>query len=307
MITSFFSKSKPINFLIIFIITLLAFILIKIKYVNDLLNIAFFIKQAFIFFICYSSILILNFIISRNNLTKKSSYAVLLYSLFLATFPQSMLNIQVIFANFFVLLALRRIISLRSQINVKKKLFDASVWIAIAALFYFPTILFFVLVISSLLLYTENKIKNWIIPFVGLATVFVITISYSIVIYNDFFEAIKLPSNFSFNYSAYNTKQYLIAITILMSFGIWSSIFYIVNIKKKKKRFRSAFVIIFIAVLVGFSITIISPKKDGSEFIFLFAPLSIIMANYIETIEEKWFKEIFMLIIIALPVVILVL
>jgi len=307
MIASIFSKSKPINFLIVFLITLSAFILVKMKLANGPINIVYFLKQALIFFICYGSILVFNFIINRNSLTQKNNYAVLLYCLFLATLPQVMLNTHIVFANLFVLLALRRIISLRSQSNVKKKLLDASVWIAIATLFYFWAIIFFALILAALLLYTENKIKNWIIPFVGLAVVFIISIGYSIIVYDDFFEGITFSVSYSFNYDSYNTKQFLIAITILTSFSIWSSIFYIVNIKKKKKRFRPAFFTVFIAAILAFVIGFISSKKDGSEFIFLFAPISIIIANYIETIEEQWFKEIFLLILIALPIVVLIL
>jgi len=307
MIASIFSKSKPINFLIVFLITFSTFILIKIKMGNGQLNTAYFFKQTLVFFICYGSILVLNFIIGRNSLTQKNSYAILLYTLFLVTFPQIMLNSYIVFANFFVLLALRRIISLRSQTNIKKKLFDASFWIAIASLFYFWAILFFVLILASLILYTENKIKNWIIPFVGLAIVFIITISYSIIVYDTFFEAINTSIDFSLNYSSYNNLQFLIAITIFISFGLWSSVFYVINIKKKKKRFKYAFVTIFIALVVACLITFISPKKDGSEFIFMFAPLAIIIANYIETIEDKWFKELFLLVLIALPVLVLVL
>ena len=73
---------------------------------------------------------------------------------------------------FLYLLGYRRIISLRSQINVNKKLFDAAFWIAIAAYFIFGLYCFLLLIIITLLLYTDNNIKHWLIPFTGLLTVF---------------------------------------------------------------------------------------------------------------------------------------
>ena len=46
MITSIFSKSKPINFLIVFVFTFLAFIIVKYKYVQLPVSTMFIAEQA---------------------------------------------------------------------------------------------------------------------------------------------------------------------------------------------------------------------------------------------------------------------
>jgi hypothetical protein len=92
-----------------------------------------------------------------------------------------------------------------------------------------------------------------------------------------------------------------------LSFGAWSSIFYLNNIKKKKKAFRASFKIIIIAAIIAFLIVIQTPNKNGSEFLFLFAPLAIIITNYIEIIQEKWFKEAFVLVLVIAPFFLLLL
>ena len=74
MITSIFSKSKPINFIIVFFITLLAFVVARIKLINETITLGFVLKQTVLFFIAYASILLLNFIVSKNNLTKKNNH-----------------------------------------------------------------------------------------------------------------------------------------------------------------------------------------------------------------------------------------
>lgn len=308
MITSIFSKSKPINFIIVFFVTLLAFITARITGFTDVeISGLYIFKQVILFFLCYTSILLLNFIVSKNSLSKNTNYEILLFSLFLLALPQTTINTNILFSNFFVLLGLRRIISLRSQINVNKKLFDAAFWIAIAALFYFWAILFFVLIIVSLMLYTDNKINHWVIPFIAVATVFVIAISVSIVFNNTYFDSFKSLPEVSFDYNNYNSLSYLIAITVLFSFGIWSSLFYIKSIKQKKKAFRASFNSILVAILLSFLIIIIAPQKSGSKFLFMFAPLSIIITNYIEIIEEKWFKEVFLSVLIVMPFILLML
>ena len=94
---------------------------------------------------------------------------------------------------------------------------------------------------------------------------------------------------------------------MLLSFGLWASIFYLKDISKKMKTFRPAYKVVFIAFIIAGIIVVIAPKKDGSEFLFLFAPLSIIISNYIETIEEKWFRTLFTLLLFLIPFVLLIL
>ena len=122
-------------------------------------------------------------------------------------FPQTTLDKDILFANFFVLLGLRRVLSLRTPNHTKNKLFDAAFWFGIAALFYFWSILFFVLIFITLLLYTDNRIKNWIIPFVGLITVFVLFTSISIILYDDFFGLFNTSPAVSYNYNNYDTAS----------------------------------------------------------------------------------------------------
>lgn len=307
MLTSFFNKSKPTNFIIVFVVTILAFVIARKSVIIEGVFVEFLLKQLVLIALALSSILLLNFITSKNSLTHKSNFEVLLYSLFLLSITQTTINSNILIANFFVLLALRRIISLHTQKDVKKKLFDAAFWIGVAALFYFWSILFFALVILSLVLYTDNNLRHWILPFLGMLTVFLITCTVSIILKDNYFEVFNFPPEVSYDFSNYNSAKYLIAITVLLSFGIWSSFFYLRNIKKKKKVYRASFKAIVIAALIGFLIVIQAPNKNGSEFLFLFAPLSIIVASYIEIIQEKWFKEVFLSVLIIMPFVLLML
>ena len=156
MITSILSKSKLINFIIAFFITLLAFILANLKEVKQPIHISYVLSIVLLFFTSYISVLILNFIVTKNKLTQNNNYEVLLYSLFLLLIPMSLHDNNIIFSNFFVLLGFRRLISIQSEKNVNIKLFDSVFWFAIASLFYFWAILFFLLIILTLLIYANN-------------------------------------------------------------------------------------------------------------------------------------------------------
>lgn len=307
MITSIFSKSKPINFLIVSFITFLAFFVAIYRFNQTAFSALYALKLVGVFLCCYLSILLTDFIVNKNYLTQKSNYDILLFSLFLLVFPKVFLHIDIIISNLLVLLALRRLLSLRSQKEVIKKLFDAAFLIGLASVIYFWSILFFIIVFASLFFYSRSKIEYWFVPLLGFVAVILISVAGAIIFYDNFFLIINSYPGVSFNFSNYNSPQFIVGITLLFSFGIWSSMYYLRSLKKKKKVFRSTYKIVFIMWLVASIVLFIAPQKDGSEFLFILAPISIIIANYTETIKEKWFKELFLFIIILTPFILLML
>ena len=307
MISNFFSKSKPIHYIVVSIMLLVVFVLVKFKILVENFNTITMLKQAGLFLVCLMSVFVFDFLVTRNGLTKKNSYNIVLYVLFFAILPPTVLNSQILVANFFVLLALRRLISLRSQKAIKKKLFDAAFWIAVASIFYFWSLVFFMLIFAALLVYAILDLKNYIIPFVGIATVAVIVISYLIIRDIDVLNFAYSLFDFSFDFSALNTRQIIVGSTILLSFGLWALFYYIKNIRSQMKSYRPSFKLVILTAILGLFIVGVAPSKNGSEFLFLFAPLSIIMTNYLEVISEKWFKETLLWVIVLTPIALLLL
>lgn len=307
MISNFFSKSKPINYIVVSIILVLVFVTAKYRIFSEQVDVVIVSKQIGVFLLCLGSVFVFDFFVSRNSLTKKNSYNIFLFVMFFAILPQTLMNTTVLLSNFFILLALRRLISLRTQRDIKKKLFDASFWIAIATVFYFWSSVFFILVFVALLVYTITDPKNYVIPIVGIATVAVITVSYLFIMNIDVLVYAKSVVDFSFDFSVLNSKQIIIGSTLLLSFGLWSLFYYIKNIKSQMKSYRPSFNLVLIAVLLGLLIIAFAPAKNGSEFIFLFAPLSIIITNYLEVISEQWFKETMLWVFVLTPIALLLL
>ncbi|WCO01629.1 DUF6427 family protein [Psychroserpens ponticola] len=307
MISKFFSQSKPINFVVVSAILLVIFVVTKYMTFDMELNTLLITKQILLFGVCLFAVFVLDFLVNKNNLTKKNSYTILLFVLFIAVLPETLMNSKTVIANLFILFALRRIISLRSKKEIKKKLFDASFWITIASLFYFWSALFFILILVALVLFVITELKNWLIPLIGISTVAAIAASYMILMSIDIYSFFNNLIDVSFDFSTLNSKRIIIGTTILLSFGVWSLFYYIKNLKSKTKSSRPSFSLIVIAAIIGLVIIIVSPIKSGSEFVFLFAPLAIIMTNYLEVISEKWFKESLLWILLLVPIITLLL
>jgi hypothetical protein len=307
MISIFFSKSKPIHYIVASVILLLIFVLSRLNVFSENSNLIVFAEQIGLLLITLLSVFVFDFLVTRNGLTKKNSYSIILFVVFFAILPQTLLNTRLLCANLFILLALRRLVSLRSQKEIKKKLFDASIWIAVATLFYFWSSVFFIMIISALLLYVITDVKNYLIPFVGVATVAVIVVSYLVVFDKDIIEYTVGIFDFSLDFSALNSKRLIVGSTLLFSVGLWSLFYYIKNINSQMKNNKPSFKLIILSLILGLFIIAVAPSKNGSEFIFLFAPLAIIITNYVEVIPEKWFKETLLWVMILTPIVLLML
>jgi hypothetical protein len=305
MITSIFSKSKPINFIIVAVYIILLFVITNYNPLLSDFNTAS--TTAFKLLTTLFLVFLIDFIVSKNNLTLNNSYAIMTFGLLLGMFPQAMKYSDLLLSNLFVLLAFRRLISLHSKLSIKKKLFDAAFWIALATLFYFWSILFFALVIVALIYYFQNDIKNIIVPLIGVATIMVLLMVYNIIVYDTYIRPSNLVRFVSLEYTSYNSLASIIKLTVLFTSLIWILVYFFRLLPDKNKKLRPSFFLIAWASIIAILVAIIAPIKNGSEFIFLFAPFSIIMANYIEVISERWFKEVFIALLIITPIISLLL
>ncbi len=307
MISNFFSKSKPIHYIIVSVILLVLFVLSRVPSFAHDFSLIFLANQIGLFCVIILSVFVFDFIVTRNGLTKKNSYNIFVFSIFIAVFPQTLLNSRLLFAHFFILLALRRILSLRSQKETKKKLFDASFWIALSTLLYFWSSVFFIMIFAALLVYLIADVKNYIIPFTGVVATAILLILYGIIFDKDVSVFTNTMFIYSFDFSTLNTKRIIVGSVLLFSISFWALFYFIKNIKFQMKSHRPTFKLIVLFALLGLFIITVTPSKNGSEFIFLFVPLSIIVTNYIEVISKNWIKEALLWVMILMPIVLLVL
>ena len=307
MVTNFFNTSKPIHFVIIGIFTFIVFVLSGVGSIDKDISFALILNELGKYAVVLLSIFVLDFLVNKNKLSKKNGYEILIYSLLLAVLPITMQISNVLMANFFILLALRRIISLRSQLQVKKKLFDAAFWIAIASLFYFWAILFFALIIAALFFYAIGHFKNWIIPFIGVLTVAIIVIGWSIVFQDNIDVLPSILDVANLNFVDYNTAEIIFAITAISVLTLWALFFFVASLKQRPKAYRPSYILVIFALLIGLVIVFVTPNKNGSELLFAFPAITIIISNYLEAIQKRWLAELYIWLLISTPFFLLML
>jgi hypothetical protein len=291
MIANFFNKTKPINFLALSVLLFLVFTVGTIFVFTGNFSLAYFFKKTYHFSILLFMLFIMNFIIRKNMLTDDNSYALFLYTIMLGIFPNSIENNHVIYANFFLLFSFRKIYSLRSNFQTTEKFFDSGFWIGIAFLFYSWSFVYLILVYAALLLFRKNNWRNILIPLIGFFTpIFLVFVFYfgkdNIDGFYNFWHL-----KYSFDFSTYAEKKIILPILMLMIFTMASVFPMLKKSYMAKKDFKNTWAVINFHILIAIGMVIVFPQKNGSEFFFLFFPLTILFANELQNIKKYWLKE----------------
>ena len=292
MITSVFKKSTPLNYSLVVILILVFFFMFQIRetsWINSYFTI--FQKVSLLCFI-FASFFMVNFIVKKNGLSKDNGYAIFFYLLFLLFFPTIFNNPNVVYANFFILLALRRLISLQSLKASKEKIFDASFWIFVASLFQFWSVLFLILVFISIVFHVSRDYRNWVLPFVALLAVAIVFYMISLMFHIDvvaFFQE-RAVIDFRIDYFKNNYENGALSIyAAVVVFFLFSMLTTLSNrpqiVHTSYKKVVACF---FIAILVF----VISTDKSNDLLLFSIAPLAIMAASHVEYMQQKLNNEI---------------
>ena len=292
MIASVFSKTRPFNYLVIGILSLVFFVLKTISTASADATWVYYAEELGLFLLVLGSVFLTNFIALKNGLTKGNNYALLLFFVFLLFFSSMFQNKNIIISNFLLLLALRRLISLKSLLSTKEKIFDASFWILLAALFHFWSIFYIVLVFIAIILHVSKDYRNWIIPFIALLAVTILFFLANSLLDNSLMSTLLSKTYISFDFYYFDNVYQRIALAVFTSISLFAFVLHIFDIPNKALNMQSSHKTILFSFILGVGIYVLSANKNNGSLAFCFAPLAIIGANFIEKIENNWVKEI---------------
>ncbi|MBK5213969.1 MAG: hypothetical protein JJE55_09960 [Flavobacteriaceae bacterium] len=315
MLTSFFGKSIPLNYLILGVFIVVGYLLGAISGSGVVISPYLLLVHGFFIILSVMSMLLLDFIIRKNHLTKNNTFVILFFTCFMVMLPVIFLQPKILLANAFLILALRRIMSLHSDKNSSKKILDAGFWITVASLFYFWSLLLFVPLWIAILQKPNSNYKQMLVPITGFLAVLLINTAYQLLVYDSFAWFFNWKDPISFDFSKYNSPSVLVPVTVILGFYIWTGMYRILRLSAVSLKEKSNYLLLLYVSITCFFIALAGPEKTGAELLFILAPVSIIAANYIENfdadryrkkdITEVWFKEILLWLVVILPFVFL--
>ncbi len=301
MISSVFGKTKPVNYII-----LLAFLFVLYWYVQLILfridfDTTSIVIQGLVTGVLLFTVFLVNFIVRRNQINESNSYAILFYVLLFVVFPEVVTDNNAILCSFFMLLAARRLISIRTLKNVPQKIFDASLWIMISSFFYDWAILFMILVFLSIYFYAPKSIKNWLIPLVAFLTIGLIMGSWLVVTNRvDFLkEHYVFSISSEINLTSYWLSQ--LKLNLYLAFVILAMLFAFINLSRFGHGRIISIRLITTFLIIAIIITLIKTSEGFSPVVLTFFPTAAILARYIEVFKRKKLREILLIVLVLTP------
>ena len=313
MLTSFFGKSNPINYVLLSTLLFVGFIIAILKGILPFNSASEILTALSLLLLLVFGLLLLDFVIRKNYLTGKNTFGILIFTLFIVQLPVIYGHPEIIGATLFLMLATRRFLSLKSGKNNEKKILDATFYIAIAGLFYPWCWLFFGVLYLGVFWHTVLEMRYLIIPIVGILVVFILKTTYHFLVDSNFNWFFETDLTTSLDFSSYNAIGLLITSSLIVSFIVWMGVVRLIRIPALPKKERSSAWLILITLVATICMAVFGEVKTGAELLFPLFPVAIISANYIEKNEgagpvqpfDFWFKELLLWLLLILTVFLL--
>lgn len=317
MLVNSFRNIQPFNILILFVVLILLRVpflikgpvIIEHEYAEPLSRLLFSMIDALeinrYFNVLITSLvvllqaLMLNRILIKYNILFKSSYLpALMYVIITGLFSSFYVLSPVLICNFFILIMLERIFSLKTNNQPLRTTFDLGLLAAINSLFYFPSIILVLIILLSLFFFRSFIWREWLAAGIGLLVpyffmaVYYFMVADSAMFFNSF--APSASANQSISFSKLRLIVCIpIIIAALLSVKDVIANFY-KNVIHARKSQQLMVVIILLSVIAVYS----SSKLNYNHFMLCAAPLSVFSSYYFMLSKKVWLHETLLLLVL---------
>lgn len=321
MFISSFKNNQPLSIILLSIIMIILWIpafqsAATIPYNNTMPLYEFYVRgannfpyfhniMALILVVCES--ILLNFILNKFDImAKKTAMPAIFYCLLMSCCKPLTHFYPLLFSNFFILLALLKIgLSYRVD-EAFATVFDASFFIAIASLFYFPSIIIYPLIWVTLIVIRPFIWREWIISLIGLVLPYLFVVVYyfwtdkvNFLLYDKIF----FPSSDSLLSLGNQRHSFLAVAGLILVLLVLSITTLLRGWPVNTILSRNFLVVLF--WLLGLSVLsyTMAPVFNITYLAIAAIPISVFIANYFLMNKRNWIAEIIFMLFLAAIVV----
>ena len=291
MLARFFNKSEPLSFISLIFLLFIYVIIWLLVGVKETISFNNVMSAAGLFFFFLSLLFIVEFIIRKNSLTPLNYYASFIFVILIGLFPTVINFSNISISNIFILLALRRIYSVKTKKETLKKLYDSGFYVGIAFLLYPITIIYFTLIYVSYFIYLKIINKQLILPVLGFLTPLLIVFTYYFIFddLNSFITLVEI--NVGFDYHEYLSINFYIPILFILFVVLWA--FVIVFLKRNSlgREGKNSLNLVIGHLLLTLVLINSHNLEIRNSIQFLFFPISIVIGNLLSLNNNNWIKN----------------
>ncbi len=266
--------------------------LIKTPWLSCLIAFLFIVAEAFL----------LNFIVNENEILNKQSFLpALLYLVFMSNNSNLLVLHPLVFSNLFILFAINKLISSYRKDVVFSQAFDAGFLISIASLFYFPSIIFLLLLVVGFILFRPFNWREWMISFLGAVVPYLFVLMYYF--WNNslstfFYDTILFPL-LSYKTRMEISESFYFTIVIALIIIFFSFVKLMGGLTGGSQKSKKG-IVLFVWTLIFSGLSIfLAPEISTITLSVSAIPLSVFCANYFLNLKKGWFAEMLFLLFIG--------
>ncbi|MCK5814782.1 MAG: hypothetical protein KAH07_02445 [Flavobacteriaceae bacterium] len=293
MIANFFKKTKPIQTIFISLLFLLFYLLSIFFVEKSEFSLSVIAEKVGTLLLFFTFFIIIRFIKRKNQFSGQDSYLLLFMVLLFAIFPGTMVINKVLLSHFILLVAFRRIYSMRSFENIDQKIFDSGFWIGVASLFYMWSAIFVILVLIAIMVYSSDKIRGMFVLLIAYSTPLFLSFTYYF--WNDNTEVFynKLIFEYSFSNGVFDIPKLMIPLVFVIICSLGALAILKFKINNLSNNIKPSLPLLLGHYLIGLYMVYIIPNETGTTFVFVFIPVVVFIANALQVITNKIIREVF--------------
>lgn len=244
-------------------------------------------------------------ILSDNDLiNKKSLLPSFFYIISLSGFVNFHVLQAVLICNLLLLMAVKNILTIYNKPDSYLPIFNLSAFISIASLVYFPSVMYFLFICLSFIIYSLFKWREWLISFLGFLTIYFLFFGISflldnfnteIILFKSYFHAIKFQK---INFDIKN----IISLSIFALIFLFTFFHTLNKLSEKSIYYRKKIFVLVMLFLCSLSTFLFPSKEISSNLVFVALIAVYFISLYISQIKKAYISEILYLIIIGISV-----
>jgi len=133
-------------------------------------------------------------------------------------------------------------------------------------------------------------LKNLIRPVLGFTTPLFLLYTFSFITDSNLFNE-KFNFDYSFNFDTYANPAIQIPLIILLAVLTISIFSVLPRVFTVSGPFRFQYIVSLQMLLIGITAVLFTAEKNGSEFLLVFVPASIILGHFVKIINHRGIKE----------------
>lgn len=256
------------------------------------------------FILIFSEALLINYIIQRNEIINTTSYLpALVYMVLMSLQPEMFSLHPIVIASLFMLLATHTLLQSYKKETSYSEAFDTGFFIALATLFYIPSLVFILLLWIGLIIIRPFVWREWVISLIGFILPWIFLVFYYFwndkihdLQYDALYYTLVTPQKafdtLTFSYPA------MAQISILLVAAFFASGRLMRDLSTGTVHTRGNLFLMIYFFILAFISVFLAPSYSIAYLSFLSIPFTVFFSSYLLFLKKQWLAELLFLLLI---------